>query len=159
MADESIYNHTVASLFDRLIDESPDEQMEARPFRGYSSRALRESVRQEVSRLLNTRSGRFRPDTNGGMRTVLDYGVPDYTAFYPLNQENQQRLKQTLVQTLTVFEPRLRRVTVSMMKVKDQNALLLQIDAILIIESVSEQVSFPIIITNRDSVVEVESSE
>lgn len=148
----------LAPLFDRLVDQEPMESTETRPMRGYSPSLLVESVRQEVERLLYSRID-TEPVLRSGLRTVLDYGVPDWSGFFPPSQENQRRLRDTITESLKVFEPRLKRVQVEVARVKDQNALQVRINAMLVVEPVSELVSFSVVIRDRDSSIEVDTSE
>jgi len=152
------HNIVLAPLFDRLIDQEPMDLNETRPMRGYSPSLLVESVRQEVERLLYSRI-ETEPVLPSGLRTVLDYGVPDWSGFFPPSQENQRRLKETITESLRVFEPRLRRVQVEVGRVHEQNALQVRINAMLYVEPVSEMVSFSVVIKDRDSSIEVDSSE
>lgn len=148
----------LAPLFDRLIDQEPMESVEIRPMRGYSPSLLIESVRQEVERLLYSRID-TTPVLRSGLRTVLDYGVPDWSGFFPPSQENQRRLRDAVTESLKVFEPRLQRVQVEVARVREQNALQIRIDAMLVVEPVSEPVSFSVVIKDRDSSIEVDTSE
>ena len=76
------YSGLLPPLFERLsaqADEAPD----------FDHDALAESVRQELSRLLNTR----RPSrTNGQQLTVLDYGILDWSALQALRVDDRRLL-------------------------------------------------------------------
>lgn len=89
-------------LFDRLAEE------------GGTGAGLAESVRDELSRLLNTRLAR-RP--TGTQRTILDYGVADWTAASPHNDDERRRLIREVAAAIRAFEPRLRLVAVSLQPV------------------------------------------
>ena len=148
------------SLFDRLTDLDPEALTELRPLRVYSKDELRESVRREVSRVFNTRNLLNVRGIQPGGLTVINYGVPDYAAYFPLSPSNQRGLAQMLARSLQAFEPRLKRVKVKVEMIdRKQNALLVRIDALLVVESVSEPVSFPVVIRHKDGVVEVNDSE
>ena len=148
------------SLFDRLTDLDPETTTELRPLRVYSKSELRESVRVEVARLFNTRNLLNVRGIQPGGLTVINYGVPDYAAYFPLSPTNQQGLAQMLARSLQAFEPRLKKVKVKVELIDTkQNALLVRIDAMLVVEAVSEPVSFPVVIRHKDGVVEVNDSQ
>src|SRR5688572_33374580 len=117
---------------------------EGRPFRAFDVRALKESVRRELWRLLNTRRhGRpWQADGREEM-TVLDYGLPDFSSLSAASGDDQNRLAAEVAAAVTAFEPRLRdvRVTVERLRREDR-ALLLRLDARLAVGSVAEPVSF-----------------
>jgi type VI secretion system protein ImpF len=150
--------HGRASLFDRLIDGHPGDTSEQSPLQTLSPEAFIESVRCEVSRLLNTRNSTAWAET-GSDRSVLNYGVIDYTAFYPASQANRRRLEQTIQGALAAFEPRLTRVRVQVHPPDDRGGLRVSIDAMLVAETVRTPISFPVVIRNRDAAIEVQSGE
>ncbi len=147
-----------ASLFDRLVDTAPLETEEARPLRTLSRDELLASVCREVSRLLNTRNSSWWTEASGS-RTVLNYGVADYTAFYPANQGNRRRLEMMIAGSLEAFEPRLKGVRVRVEPGYEAHMLQARIDATLVVERMNEPVSFPVVIRNRDSYIEVNAGE
>ena len=147
-----------ASLFDRLVDGT-DEDALGRKLGIHSIEDLKESVRREIERLFNTRTLQKLDSDEVKEMTVLDYGVPDYAAFYPPNQENQRRLKQQLATSLQTFEPRLRRVKVNVTKGGEYNLLTVTIDAQLVVDPIRENVSFPVVIKSHDTLVEVARGE
>jgi len=87
-------------LFDRLAEEG--------------GTGLAESVRDELSRLLNTRLA-SRP--TGMERSVIDYGVADWTAASPHDDDERRRLIREVAAAIRAFEPRLRLVAVSLQPV------------------------------------------
>lgn len=89
-------------LFDRLAEE------------GGASIGLAESVRDELSRLLNTRLA-SRPAST--QRTILDYGVADWTAASPQDDDERRRLIREVAAAIRAFEPRLRLVAVTLQPV------------------------------------------
>lgn len=85
-----------AALLDRLAEE--DEQ--PLPPR----QRLLESIRQELSRLLNTRrsAGHLIKQPN-----VLDYGIPDWTAMQIDREDDRRRLLKSIRAAIATYEPRL----------------------------------------------------
>jgi type VI secretion system lysozyme-like protein len=92
------------------VDLNPSSISEPRPLRILDLDELKESVHREVSRLLNTRAHRsFEADAG----TVIDYGLPDFSALSARSAPDRQLLANSLERLLARFEPRLRNVRVA----------------------------------------------
>ena len=112
---------------------------------------LKESVRQEVGRLLNTRCPIPAHLLQARERTVIDYGVPDVSLFFPRNPADQERLAAILSQAIAAFEPRLQQVRVTVEAItENERALWVRVDAGLVVESVTEPVSFQVLIQSTE---------
>lgn len=152
--------HVRAPLFDRLTDLDPWSAGEPRPMRTLDRTGLRESVRRELARLLNTRCSipvdqlAQRPEL-----TVLEYGIPDLSA-YSIGDDDDQRLLANLVaRAVASFEPRLREVRVAVVRLEDeQRSLLLRIDAVLAADEVAEPISFPALMGLKSGRVDVQEA-
>jgi type VI secretion system protein ImpF len=115
-----------------------------RPFRVSDVRALKESVRRELWRLLNTRRhGRpWQADGREEM-TVLDYGLPDFSSLSASSGSDQNRLAAEVAAAVSAFEPRLRDVTVSVEPPREtERALRFRIDAVMMVDPAPEPVTF-----------------
>jgi type VI secretion system lysozyme-like protein len=148
-----------ALLFERLAGGDPRAAREgARPFRVHETAALKESVRRELVRLLNTRSSAGLGAR--GEMSVLDYGVPDFTALSALSGDDRAKLSAAVAQSITAFEPRLRdvRVLVEGLRSNDR-ALILRLDALLVVGDHAEPVSFPLLVRAGAGEVEVISED
>src|SRR5262245_10797544 len=98
-----------APLFDRLVDPS-SRSAQGRPFATVLDRdALKESVRTELSRLLNTRSA-IPVHSAQEPQTAIDYGIPDFSSLSPSSTEDQNRIAQCVSRAIQTFEPRLKQV-------------------------------------------------
>jgi type VI secretion system protein ImpF len=143
--------HVRAPLFDRLTDLDPGSTAEPRPLRTLSRQGLRESVRRELERLLNTRSS--LPVDQLAERaelTVLEYGIPDLSAFVVGDQEDQRRLAAVVARAVAAFEPRLREVRAVFERVEDGGRdAALRIEAVLAVDEVSEPIAFPTLLSIR----------
>lgn len=157
MADEEV---TVAApLFDRLVDLEPRSRREARPFRALDRRGLRESVRRELERLLNTRSSLPASRLAERELTVIDYGVPDFVDQTPKNPTDRARIAKILERTIAAFEPRLREVRVEIGDLRDEKqALWVKVDALLVVDEVREPISFPAVIRRGAGESEVDAA-
>lgn len=141
-----------ALLFDRLTDLEPLIPSDPRPRRILDSAGLRESVRIEIARLLNTRRS-VAEDRRGG---VIDYGMPDFGSTTPVNESHRTKLAAIIASVLAIYEPRLRNVQVDLIcDPKDKLSLIGSIQGTLATELVSEPVSFPLAIRAGNGAVGV----
>jgi type VI secretion system protein ImpF len=73
---------------------------------------LEASIAKELSRLFNTRC-RLMPSQYGeSTGTVIDYGIPDFSALSPRRGEDRELLESALTRAVAFFEPRLANVVV-----------------------------------------------
>jgi type VI secretion system protein ImpF len=104
-----------AGLLDRLTGEP--FQVGTDPFaRARAVRALRDSVRRDLENLLNTR---FRclswpPALKHLERSLVNYGIPDFTGAAFNDPGNQREFRRVIERVISQFEPRLKRVRVTM---------------------------------------------
>jgi type VI secretion system protein ImpF len=153
--------HVRAPLFDRLIDLHPGSTAEPRPLRTLDRRGLRESVRRELERLLNTRSSLpvDRLEEREAL-TVLEYGIPDLSSFSAGDPEDQQRLARVVARAVAAFEPRLREVRAFFERLEDSGrAAALRIEAVLAVDEVSEPIAFPTLLSVKGGEVLVRLAE
>ena len=143
-------------LFDRLVDRDPRLRHELRPTRTLDRRGLRESVRRELEQLFNTRCPFPAHRLPIGGRTVLDYGVPDFSVFSARSFDDRVRLAELLRRTIEAFEPRLIDVQVSLdPQPGDDLSLVGIIEAKLLTDTVPEPVSFETALDMKEGKVEV----
>ena len=143
-----------ALLFERLVDEDPHTPGEAQPFRIYGVAALHASVGRELMRLLNTRCPRPGGPVDESDRTILDYGIPDFSYMSAGSDTDAHKLARILEQTIAVYEPRLRQVRVTIEPSKiSKSAAVGCIEAMLVVGSVNEPVSFPLVVSLKSGEV------
>ena len=150
-----------ALLFERLADSVPQTSWEeARPFRVHDVQALKVSVARELGRLLNTRRHGARPGGGGEEMTVLDYGVPDFSSLSAASGDDQRRLAETVAAAVAAFEPRLRGVCVRVERLRQEDhALLLRVEARLVVGTLAEPVSFPVLVRGKSGEAFVDEDE
>jgi type VI secretion system protein ImpF len=143
-------------LFDRLQDEGTLVRQPVSASRSITIEALRESVRRDLSALLNTRCNlpaRIRELSEG---TVVAYGIPNLSPISPANDSAHGELAQILQDVIARYEPRLKNVKVYIQPdKKDPLALLGQVQAQLVFGSVMEQVYFPLSLSGAGDRVDV----
>lgn len=105
---EFIYS-MAAPLFDRLAgDPAETDSGNLRTFG-----AIQSSIGRELHRLFNTRSSLGLADYEHGDATVLEYGVPEFSALSAQDALGLERLQAALLLAIERYEPRLVDVTVS----------------------------------------------
>jgi type VI secretion system protein ImpF len=103
-----------ALLFDRLADADPGA-----PSGHIISRAqLQESVAREISAILNTRIDPAIDAIDPRERTVIEYGLPDFSALSAASNDDTGRLARAAERAILAFEPRLDRPRVEVLTEK-----------------------------------------
>lgn len=139
-------------LFDRLVDNDPLlRREELRPMRTLDRGGLKKSIRRELERLLNTRSFLPADRLAARERSVIDYGVPDFSTFSARSHADRQRLAAVLCQAIAVYEPRLSGVRIFLeARPGDDSSLIGRIEATLLVGRVAEPVSFDTVLLLGD---------
>ena len=150
----------IPSLLDRLIDSEPDVSTEPLWSRSHTLGQLKESVRRDLENLLNTRQTRtdlFRQSSETA-KSVLTYGVPDFTAQGMDSSHEQERLKEAIEQAIRSFEPRLIQVQVDVEEMESvlNRTIHLKINAVLCVEPIIESIVFDTIIETSSGVCDVQ---
>ena len=152
MADPKLIAGARALLFDRLVDV-PDEE---RSLRILNSEQLKASVRRELGRLLNTRCSIPLHRVGEEERSVINYGIPDFSSLSPHNADDHALIASIVGQTITAFEPRLRQVRVEVGPAfTAESALWLNISAELVVGMFAEPVSFPVTLNSKNGTAEI----
>jgi type VI secretion system lysozyme-like protein len=113
MADSRNTGGARALLFERLVDTELDSKKESPPFRVLTRKGLWESVSRELGRLLNSRCPVPLNLIGQVERTVLNYGIPDFTSLSPQSSDDRKLIASIIGQTIAAFETRLRNVRVT----------------------------------------------
>lgn len=109
MAELTSKERLQPSLLDRLTDEEPDRVQESRIKRVLSAERLRESVRRDLSWLLNNTQLGAMVDLSAYpevANSTLNYGVPDLSG-KTASTVDVKGLEKTLRAAILTFEPRL----------------------------------------------------
>ena len=93
-----------APLFDRLADDQPDQAGEPVPLRWHDAAGAAQSVRDELSRLLNTRRA---TEPHLAQLSIIDYGVADWSSFAATQPGGYARLERHITQLIAQYEPRI----------------------------------------------------
>ena len=128
------------SIMDRLSADGPRER------HGQSMSQLKESVRNDLENLLNTRwrCVNWPPDLDELDLSLVNYGIPDFTgASFAANSDREQ-LRRIIERIVRAFEPRFKTVRISLVENadKDDRTIRFRIDALLYADPAPEQVVF-----------------
>ncbi|MCA9132474.1 MAG: type VI secretion system baseplate subunit TssE [Planctomycetales bacterium] len=106
--------YLLPSVFDRLLDDEPERQVESPRSRAQLLRDLKQSVRRDLECLLNTRISLFPvPEDLKELKTsVLNYGVPDFTGLSMGSREQREKLRVLVEDAIRRFETRFKTVRV-----------------------------------------------
>lgn len=78
----------------------------------FDAAGLQASIAHELSHLLNTRCGLTIAEFLNCQGTVLDYGVPDFSALSSRSTDDLSLVNQTIQHAISLFEPRLSHIHV-----------------------------------------------
>jgi type VI secretion system protein ImpF len=134
------------SLLDRLLDDEPDVSREPLSNRFQDLRRMKQAVVRDLEALLNTRQEALEelsPAFTEVRRSLLTYGLPDFTACTLLSLTDRNRIRRALEQAIAISEPRLERVRVTLDPPRQYEQLLrFRIEAWLRVEPAPEPVAF-----------------
>ena len=135
----------VPSLLDRLTDHEPAQRDESAPSRSRGLRALKAALWRDMNALLNTkrREEEIPEQYAETARSLLTYGLPDFTAYSLKSPADQNRLRRAIEAAIRRFEPRLEKITVTI-ELPDETdpSMRFRVEALLQVEPAPEPVSF-----------------
>ena len=160
MVDPKPITGARALLFDRLVDVPPDSVEHEQPLRILNRNQLKASVQRELGRLLNTRCSISLHQLAEEERSVVNYGIPDFSSLSPHNADDHVLIASIVGQTIAAFEPRLRQVQVEVLPASGaESALWLNINAQLVVGVFAEPVSFPVTLNGKSGTAHVHDSQ
>jgi len=129
----------------------PQSQKEVRPLTTLDKAGLKQSIRREMGRLLNTRCP-IPLAPPGQERTVINYGIPDFSSLSPNNNDHRLKLETWIRDAIVSYEPRLVDVRVMVEPPsRGELTLIARIEAKLQLETIREPVAFSVVM-KRDAV-------
>jgi len=143
---KSDYEHVVPSILDRLMDDEPEVSREPLPNRFQNLSQLKKAVARDLEALLNTRQEileEVSPEFIEVSRSLVTYGLPDFSSFSVVNINDRNRIRRALEQAIATFEPRFERVRVTLEPPREPDRMLrFRIEAMLRVEPAPEPVTF-----------------
>ncbi len=150
------------SILDRLLDNEPYNQTEVDPGKHQRLKELRNSVRRDLERLLNSRYRVVEPpeEFEEIEHSLLNYGMPDLATVNIIDNDKRKEFTNKLEIILRQYEPRFKTVKVQYLDNKDttDRTLRFRIDAVLYADPAPEVVVFDSVlesVTRNVSVKEV----
>ena len=129
-----------STLFDRLFAEQENG------LSGMSIQQLRESVARDLEDLLNSRIAKFDRNMDEFplvKKSILQFGIIDFIGLSTANPLDRDKICQSIEQSITAHEPRLKQIKVDMLfDGHNMGALCLSIQAYLNIHPLYEPVIF-----------------
>ena len=136
----------VPSILDRLLDDELEISTEPASSRIKNLRSLERSVARDLEALLNSRQETLQElptEFKEVNRSLLTYGLPDFTSFSLLTQDDRLRIRRSVEDAINRFEPRLLRVRVNLEAPREHDrGLRFRIDAFLRVDPSPEPVTF-----------------
>ena len=134
-------------LFDRLCAADTVSA----PTQSPEGQDLRESLRLELLRLLNTRNGLSRAQFLACEGSVLHYGLPDLLGLCSQSDADLEAASQLVTHGLCLFEPRLKNVRVQAQPdPADPTRARLTVSASAVAGPVAQRVEFSVILDDPD---------
>jgi type VI secretion system lysozyme-like protein len=136
---------TRALLLDRLVDVDPVAVPDRASGRTISRAELEESVAREIRALFGTRIDPAVDAIEPRDRTVLEYGLPDFTALAAQSGSDLDRLARAAERAILAFEPRLARPRVEVAAARTtRDVAVFFISGVLTWNGVPESATFPV---------------
>jgi type VI secretion system protein ImpF len=132
-------------VLDRILDYEPEISREPPNSRSKSLRLFKQAVRRDLEWLLNTRrpADGVPSELVEVTRSLAAYGLPDFTTASADNPEDRSKMRRQIEQTISIFEPRLRDVVVTVEPISSKERTLhFRIDANLVVDPAPEPVTF-----------------
>jgi type VI secretion system protein ImpF len=147
MAKREIERTVQPSLLDRLTDSDPRSSEDGRITYAESLRQFKAGVQRDLEWLLNTRRIPVlaSDDLEEVGRSVYHYGVPDITSMSRDSVAVRQKLLLQVEDALSLFEPRLANVKISMVELdgeQERRELRFVVEATLRLDPTPERVVF-----------------
>jgi type VI secretion system protein ImpF len=132
-----------ASLLDRLLDNQPWAKSEYMTLSGYSLSDYKESIRRDLTLLLNTRSPSRAENFDRDKLTVMDYGIPDFANYSLEYSDDCMLIARRLTHAIKCFEPRLKNPAVLIEpEMQDEKSMIVRISAELLLYEEAVHISF-----------------
>jgi type VI secretion system protein ImpF len=149
------------SVLDRLIDEEPDRLRDPPVSPAESLEVLRRSVRRDLENLLNTRR-RWRSWADGYPElsvSPLAYGIGDFSSGAFNDPRRREQLRYEVEQTIRRFEPRLLRVSVTLLAPKEELEAMvrLRVEGLLRVEPAPDPIAFDTLVDAATAEIVVNS--
>jgi type VI secretion system protein ImpF len=133
------------SVLDRLMDDAPQEPRDGSSTLSQDLELFKTQVRRDLEAMLNTRQE--SPGDLSGFpeleRSLLAYGLPDFTTFSLQSETDRARMQQAIETAIRRFEPRIMEAVVIVEAPEQRNQqLAFRVEGYLRVDPVPAPVSF-----------------
>lgn len=146
MARPSSTQPLIPSIFERLIDLNPNASTEKDKSRTLILKELRESVRRDLEKLMNTRMpcNELPEDLEQLRLSTINYGIPDFSGNKLVSDREKEQYRKQIETIITFFEPRFKSVHVELNQGenKQDRSLRFRIDALLNVQPAVKPIAF-----------------
>ncbi len=116
---------------------------------------MAQSVLRELQCLLNTRLPAAVGRSDESSQTTVNYGLPDFSLLNAASPTDRDQLAALIEKKIAAFEPRLRQIRVTLAPDPSNPCTVLgTMQGLLQMASISEPVTFPVILGNSGVVIE-----
>jgi type VI secretion system protein ImpF len=126
------------SLLDRLLDATPELSADPPRTRQAQVRDALDSIRRDLEALLNTRRLHVTPPPalTQLRQSLLSYGMADFIGANMVTREQRQAFAAKIEESIRIFEPRFRNLSVTVLDPRDTTArvLRLRIEATVVLQ-------------------------
>jgi type VI secretion system protein ImpF len=134
------------SVLDRLIDHDPQVSQETARSHNQLLRDLKQAVRRDLERLLNTRVRcvLYAPELKELKQSLVNYGIPDLTGLALGAPKEREEFRRGVEAVILQFEPRLKNLSVRLVDPTEtgERTIRFHIEAVLQAEPAPEPVAF-----------------
>lgn len=137
-------------LFDRLIDDRPEADLEYPVKHYYTQEELVQSIEREVDRILNTRTTAKRQDYEDFAEEYLNFGLPemfglgDFSQYDATNMADWSRIGELCSQAIMRYESRIKNVTATVTAFdKKTQSLSMTVHAEFAVKEFQGELTFP----------------
>jgi type VI secretion system protein ImpF len=152
LAEPKSMHGAAIPLFDRLVDEHPEEEREYPVKRYYNRFELIQSIEREVARILNTRATAKRAEYDELFEDPANYGLPemyglaDFSQYDAANEGDWNWIAEICSQAILRYEPRIKNVIVTVVEFNQRTqSLSLTIQADFAVKEFKGEVTFPVV--------------
>ncbi len=132
-----------SSLLDRLFEKYATTAIDYRSLKSHAIEEYKRSIIRDLNFLFNTRSTTPADEYDKSDLSVVDYGIPDFSHYTLESESDRILLVKRVLKAIKYFEPRLENIEVYIHpELNDEKSFSILINAYLIVETVSYQVSF-----------------
>ncbi|MDR0677279.1 MAG: type VI secretion system baseplate subunit TssE [Holosporaceae bacterium] len=133
----------IAPLFEKLVDENTEEIFEKTPKRLLNTKELQESIANDLSCLLNTKTSAIIKSSK--ITNPYFYGVKATAPTFAEDAFEIQKLESAIDEAIRQFEPRLSDAKSHVINIEgNSNKISIIIDAVVTIGNLTTPLSFPI---------------